>query len=142
MDKKVIGLRKCLTKLSQSVTVIIMRTGLSHTRAYVSWHNMIYRCTNPKDKKWKYYGGRGIRVCSRWKQFDLFYKDMGDRPEGTTLDRIEGDKGYYKENCRWADRKTQQENRRLRKSEPVYLYKDSSGNLVLTEKGKKLFSEN
>lgn len=73
----------------------------------------IARCHNPQHGQYKYYGGRGITVCSRWREsFDNFLIDMGVRPEGLTLDRIENDKGYEPGNCRWATRKEQTANRR------------------------------
>ena len=82
--------------------------------AHRSWASMIQRCTNPKRSNYAYYGGRGITVCEAWKTFDGFYADMGDRPEGTTLERKENDKGYEPGNCCWATVKEQSNNRRPR----------------------------
>lgn len=68
------------------------------------------RCNNPKAPKYPAYGGSGISVCERWEVFANFLEDMGERPAGTTLDRINGELGYFKENCRWATTKVQQRN--------------------------------
>lgn len=81
--------------------------------AYSSWHNMKQRCNNPNDKDYIRYGKRGITVCERWNSFDNFLEDMGERPKGTTLDRIDNSKGYYPENCRWATKKEQTHNSRV-----------------------------
>lgn len=86
--------------------------GLSNTPTYKSWEMMIQRCTNPKYDRYPYYGGRGITLDSRWLLFENFLDDMGLRPDGKTLDRIDVNKGYSKENCRWADQTTQVFNRR------------------------------
>jgi hypothetical protein len=85
--------------------------GKTKTRAYVVWDNMMRRCTNPNDPRWPLYGGRGIKVCKKWLSFSGFYEDMSDPPEGLTLDRIDNDGGYSKQNCRWVDIKTQCVNR-------------------------------
>lgn len=73
---------------------------------------MKQRCNDRNSPDWANYGGRGITYCARWEFFGEFFRDMGERPEELTLDRIESDQGYYKGNCRWADRLTQTLNRR------------------------------
>lgn len=81
--------------------------------AYYVWASMKDRCYNPKCKQYSDYGGRGITVCDRWlSSYRDFYSDMGPRPHGYSLDRIDNDKGYGPDNCRWADRRTQQRNQR------------------------------
>lgn len=82
------------------------------TPTFISWKNMIARCTSPKDKCYKIYGGRGIWICERWKTFRNFYEDMGQRPAGKSLDRIDVNDGYYEKNCRWATTYEQANNAR------------------------------
>lgn len=88
-------------------------------REYHSWNNMKNRCKNPNSKAYKNYGGRGITYDKKWEDFREFYKDMGKRPLNTTLDRIDVDKGYCKENCRWATKEEQQRNQRIHKRKDV-----------------------
>lgn len=85
----------------------------TETREYRSWHAMINRCTNPNVPNWEYYGGRGIRVCDSWRwSFEQFLADVGARPEGQTLDRIDSDGHYEPGNVRWATPKEQARTRR------------------------------
>lgn len=80
---------------------------------YVSWQAMIARCTNENHPAYSLYGGRGVTICDRWKSsFANFLADMGERPEGMTLDRVNPFGNYEPGNCRWADWFTQRRNRR------------------------------
>lgn len=80
---------------------------------YVAYHNMIMRCHNPNDKSYKYYGGRGIIVCDRWRHsFENFFKDMGSRPDSHTLERNNTDGNYTPKNCKWATMAEQSANKR------------------------------
>lgn len=96
----------------------------SSTKEYKTWHAMKARCNNLNNDNYEWYGGRGIKICPEWENdFDKFLKDMGPRPENTTLDRIDNNLGYSKENCRWADNFTQSNNKR--------------GNRILEYNGRK-----
>jgi hypothetical protein len=84
-----------------------------NTVLYRTWCDMKQRCYNPKNWAYKYYGARGITVCDEWKNsFLTFASDMGERPEGMSIDRIDNDKGYSKLNCKWSTKKEQIDNRR------------------------------
>jgi hypothetical protein len=89
------------------------RHGLYKTSTYRSWQSMKTRCNNENDPSYPNYGGRGIRVCDQWNSsFENFYVDMGERPDGTSLERKRVNEGYFKENCKWATPKEQANNKR------------------------------
>lgn len=97
--------------LQKEVQADLTKHGKYGTKAYRVWQNMKTRCLNPKNKFFPLYGGRGIRVCEKWMEFEGFYDDMGNPPPGATLDRIDNDAGYSKSNCRWRSMKDQSNNR-------------------------------
>lgn len=98
--------------------------GHTPSPTYRSWVAMTSRCNNPYNAHYYYYGGRGVTVCPEWGSFETFLADMGERPEGTSLDRIGDALLYSKDTCRWATSKEQQENRR------VTLYVEYKGEII------------
>lgn len=98
--------------------------GMSHTPIYRTWCAMLQRCNNTNNPAYARYGGRGISVCQEWQDFEKFHADMGDCPEGMSLDRIDNDGDYCRENCRWATYRQQSNNTR--------------GNVLIEYQGKEL----
>lgn len=88
--------------------------GLYKTSTNSSWASARNRCNNPNNKDYADYGGRGIKFCEKWKDFRLFLEDMGEKPDGLTLDRIDNDGNYEPGNCRWATKSQQNSNQRKR----------------------------
>jgi hypothetical protein len=88
--------------------------GRQGTSTYYIWGAMIQRCTNPRNRDYPSYGARGITVCDRWHKFENFLADMGERPDGLSLDRIDNDGNYEPGNCHWATPVQQANNRRPR----------------------------
>ena len=109
---------------TERIVAIGTKHGLYHHPLYGTHNSMKNRCSNPNNKKWKHYGGRGIKVCDRWlgeDGFKNFIKDMGNKPTPKhTLDRIDNQKGYSPENCRWATYKQNNDNRRVFKHTNQY----------------------
>lgn len=97
---------------TKSCGCLLKKHGASKTKTYRSWAKMKFRC---RDINNHYYGGRGIAVCKRWEDFSNFLIDMGERPKGKTLDRINVNGNYSKSNCRWATKLEQANNTRNNK---------------------------
>lgn len=89
-----------------------IKHGMYKSREHNSWGAMKQRCGNPNYTDYHNYGGRGISVCPEWKSFEQFYADMGPRPPGMSLDRIDNDGNYEPSNCKWSTRKEQRANMR------------------------------
>lgn len=107
------GTKSCGCIAREKASKRLKKHGRTGSREYKAWVDMKTRCYNPNFNGFKYYGGRGIRVCDRWlESFENFYEDMGDCPEGFELDRVDTNGDYCPENCRWADNSTQNFNKR------------------------------
>lgn len=116
----------CVTRSRRGRDSPTYKHGRSFTGTYNSWSMMKRRCQDPTNNRYAIYGGRGITVCDRWLDFANFLADMGDRPEGTTLDRIDTDGNYELGNCRWATPSEQAFNRRPRRADAASTLPPSS----------------
>lgn len=98
---------------------------------YRIWTSIIYRCTKKENKQFRNYGGRGINICTEWMNFDSFCYDVGRRPfTGAHLDRIDNDRGYFKDNCRWVTAKINHRNKRSNKYYLTHVGKISQAELI------------
>lgn len=104
--------RSCGCLSVDTSTVLNTTHGMTYTRTYTVWSTMRARCNNPYHKKYYRYGGRGISVCTRWDDYNLFLEDMGEARPGYSLDRVDNDRDYSPSNCRWATAKEQANNTR------------------------------
>lgn len=111
-SKKIKNPQSCGCAIPEQVSKRAKTHGLKNNRSYSTWINMIRRCENPTDAAFQHYGGRGIKVCEPWKSVEKFIEDMGERPVGFSIERIDVNKGYYKENCRWIPKIEQPRNAR------------------------------
>ena len=101
---------------------------------YTTWFAMKQRCLNTENKDYLHYGGRGIKICDRWMKFENFFNDMGKRPKGKTIDRIDNNGNYELSNCRWATPKEQISNTRR------VIYINFNGKIMIAKEWANLFS--
>jgi hypothetical protein len=107
--------------------------GMSDTRTYRSWQQMRGRCENKNHHKFALYGGRGVTVCPRWSKFEIFFQDMGERPEKSSIGRIDNNGNYCKENCRW-----ELSNQQMRNTSYTKLITHNGETLCQTDWAKRL----
>jgi hypothetical protein len=111
----------CLAK--ESIAKVNFKHGMAKTPIFNIWWAMMQRCNDKNSQAYNRYGGRGINICESWQSFEGFYADMGERPEGMSLERVDNNGDYCKENVIWANAKTQANNKR--------------SNVILEHNGKK-----
>ena len=126
-NEKVIRVNNVKANETKSCGCLVKTHGMTKTKTYISWEKMKQRCLNLNHPNYKYYGNRGITICEEWLKFKNFYQDMGTRPEEKSIDRINNNKGYYKENCCWSTMKEQANNRR---SNHLITYKGKIQNIT------------
>lgn len=111
--------RSCGCLRTEMLVARYTKHGMCKTSEYDIWAAMIQRTTNPSNQRYADYGGRGIGVCDRWRKFENFLADMGPRPAGMSLDRVDNDSRYSPENCKWASAVEQRRNRRPQRRRPT-----------------------
>lgn len=104
------SVKSCGCLQRETAASIKKKHGKSNTREHNIWQLMLQRCKNPSASHYERYGGRGITVCDEWASFENFLADMGPCPRGFSIDRVDNEKGYSKDNCRWATRNDQMRN--------------------------------
>jgi hypothetical protein len=126
--------KPCADELASAKNKQHGHAGKAKSPTYRAWSSMIDRCNNEKHPAYANYGGRGVTVSQSWELFENFLFDMGVRPDGLSLDRIDNAMGYSKENCRWATRVTQQRNKRtnvlvtaLGRTQPLVAWAEETG---------------
>lgn len=111
LDIRTGKVKSCGCEKSKLLSKAKTTHGMTRTATYRSWLSMRRRCYDKDHPQYRYYGGRGITVCARWRHdFSAFLADMGERPEGTTIERTDRDGNYEPANCRWATQKEQMKN--------------------------------
>lgn len=112
------SIKSCGCLIGETTAARNRTHGLTGTKTYVAWVNMIRRCEKATTRGFERYGGAGVSVCERWHKFENFLADMGEAPQGMTIDRLDNAAGYSKDNCHWATPTTQARNRAF-KSTPT-----------------------
>jgi hypothetical protein len=106
------SLARCDNCVKNVIGIKNTKHGMKYSSEYCIWIGIKNRCLNSKSKDYSRYGAKGIIMCKEWiDSFEQFYKDMGKRPENLSIERIDNTKGYFPENCKWADRSEQQRNK-------------------------------
>ena len=136
--------KSCGCKAKELLSEAFTTHGMYGTPIYICWGNIIQRCNNPKNNNYHRYGARGIKICDRWMDFQSFYDDMGDMPEGMSIDRIDNEGDYTLDNCKWSSRSEQALNTRVRKDNKtglkgVFFNSQRKRWLAYDGKGKTLY---